>query len=111
MIESQAEFGLRLLRELLQEQGAVNLCISPASISLALSAALDGASGETRRAIAATLSGGELEAGALLDAAGGLRRGILQPGAVFHRRPALRLRHPRRAQRSAVVSWSGCRPA
>ncbi len=69
------EFGLRLLAELFRSQPPQNIVISPTSLVLALMVVLNGAAGETQKAIAATigLSGPNLDhanrAGASLLAA------------------------------------------
>ncbi|MFC5647852.1 serpin family protein [Paenibacillus solisilvae] len=48
-IEAYNQFAVRMTKQLLQESGETNFVISPLSVTLALSLALNGASGETKQ--------------------------------------------------------------
>ncbi|NIR48108.1 hypothetical protein GWO43_06620, partial [candidate division KSB1 bacterium] len=55
VVESGGKFGLKLFREVVQEDPDKNVFISPLSVSMALGMTLNGADGETRDAMERTL--------------------------------------------------------
>jgi serine protease inhibitor len=60
VIEAGNAFGFRLLRTLAAEPGAVNVMVSPLSVSLALTMTYNGARGATKTAMARTLGIGSM---------------------------------------------------
>ncbi len=55
VVESSNKFGLKLFREINQQEGDKNIFISPLSVSMALGMTYNGANGGTRAAMAQTL--------------------------------------------------------
>ena len=55
LIESDNSFGLKLFKEMVQEEKHENVFISPLSVSMALGMTYNGANGETQEAMAKTL--------------------------------------------------------
>jgi serpin B len=55
VVESSNKFGLKLFREINQQEGDKNIFISPLSVSMALGMTYNGANGSTRAAMAQTL--------------------------------------------------------
>ncbi len=55
LIAANTKFGLKLFSEILKQDSSKNIFISPASVALALAMTYNGASGETKQAMAKTL--------------------------------------------------------
>lgn len=55
LVSANNQFGIKLFRELVKEENSQNVFISPLSISLALTMALNGADGKTRTAMQQTM--------------------------------------------------------
>jgi len=61
LVQSSNDFGFNLFKEVVREDTSQNIFISPLSVSMALGMTVNGANGETERAMKATLGFGEMD--------------------------------------------------
>ncbi len=61
LVRSSNDFGFNLFKEVVREDSSENIFVSPLSVSMALGMTLNGANGETERAMKATLGFGDME--------------------------------------------------
>ncbi len=61
LVRSSNDFGFNLFKEVAREDSSENIFVSPLSVSMALGMALNGANGETERAMKSTLGFGDMD--------------------------------------------------
>ncbi|NOY78668.1 MAG: serpin family protein [Calditrichaeota bacterium] len=61
VVSSSNDFGFNLFKEIVREDSSENIFVSPLSVSMALGMTLNGANGETERAMKTTLGFGDMD--------------------------------------------------
>ncbi len=85
VVSSSNDFGFNLFKEIVREDSSKNIFVSPLSVSIALGMTLNGANGETERAMKTTLGFGDMDLKSVDEAYKSLITYLLQadPKVVF----------------------------